>query len=351
MSNFGFSMQAPPPKRSRPWLILAPLFAVVLVVAITFASSLQPPPDFDGNGSGEVLIEIQQGDTLREIGLNLLDKGVIAGIEAWIAVVNSDNRALSVSPGSYNLRSEMSARSALELLLDPSSRAVLKLAIPEGLRASEIIKRAAKVTGIDILEFETLLEDPTPLNLPAIANGNVEGFLFPATYEIPKNATAETVLQQMVDRFRQAYEELELSRRAAAAGRSVREILIIASILELEGKVGDYSKISRVIENRLKINMLLQMDSTVNYALGTKELQLTEEQLKNNSLYNTYVHKGLPPGPIGNPGEAALEAALEPAPGSWLYFVTTNPKKGITEFAVTYEEFLELKRKFQSNVD
>lgn len=97
--------------------------------------------------------------------------------------------------------------------------------------------------------------------------------------------------------------------------------------------------------------MLLQMDSTVNYALGTKELQLTAEQLKNKSLYNTYVHKGLPPGPIGNPGEAALEAALEPAPGAWLYFVTTNPKKGITEFAVTYEEFLELKRKFQSNVD
>lgn len=351
MSNFGFSMKAPQPKRSRPLLILAPLLVLVLVLAVSLAQSLQPPPDFDGNGSGEVLIEIQQGDTLREIGINLLDNGVIAGIEAWIAVVNSDNRALSVAPGQYNLRSEMSARSALELLLDPASRAVLKLTIPEGLRATEIIKRASKVTGINILEFETLLEDPTPLNLPEIASGNVEGFLFPATYEIPKNATAQSVMQQMVDRFRQAYEDLELSRRAAAAGRSVRDVIIIASILELEGKVGDYPKISRVIANRLKIDMLLQMDSTVNYALGTKELQLTAEQLKNKSLFNTYVHKGLPPGPIGNPGEAALEAALEPAPGAWLYFVTTNPKKGITEFAVTYEEFLELKRKFQSNVD
>ena len=166
MSNFGFSMKAPEPKRSRPWVILAPLFALILILAVSLAQSLQPPPDFDGNGSGEVLIEIQQGDTLREIGINLLDNGVIAGIEAWIAVVNSDNRALSVAPGQYNLRSEMSARSALELLLDPSSRAVLKLTIPEGLRATEIIKRASKVTGIDILDFETLLEDPTPLDLP-----------------------------------------------------------------------------------------------------------------------------------------------------------------------------------------
>ncbi|MEN9922522.1 MAG: hypothetical protein RIS09_36 [Actinomycetota bacterium] len=344
-------MKAQAPKKSRPWMILAPIFLLSVVIAVSFAQSIQPPPDFQGNGTGQVLVEIEPGDTLREIGINLLDKGVIAGIEAWIAVVNSDNRALSVAPGQYNLRSEMSARAALELLLDPSSRAVLKLTIPEGLRATEIIKRASKVTGIDITEFETILEDPSVLDLPAITNNNLEGFLFPATYEIEKNATAQSVIQKMVDRFRQAYTELELSRRAAAAGRSVREIIIIASILELEGKVGDYPKISRVIENRLKVGMLLQMDSTVNYALGTKELQLTLEQLKNPSLFNTYVHKGLPPGPIGNPGEAALEAALEPAPGAWLYFVTTNPKKGITEFAVTYEEFLELKRKFQSNVD
>lgn len=344
-------MKAQAPKKSRPWMILAPIFLLSVVMAVSFAQSIQPPPDFQGNGTGQVLVEIEPGDTLREIGINLLDNGVIAGIEAWIAVVNSDNRALSVAPGQYNLRSEMSARAALELLLDPSSRAVLKLTIPEGLRATEIIKRASKVTGIDITEFETILEDPSVLDLPAVANNNLEGFLFPATYEIEKNATAQSVIQKMVDRFRQAYTELELSRRAAAAGRSVREIIIIASILELEGKVGDYPKISRVIENRLKVGMLLQMDSTVNYALGTKELQLTLEQLKNPSLFNTYVHKGLPPGPIGNPGEAALEAALEPAPGAWLYFVTTNPKKGITEFAVTYEEFLELKRKFQSNVD
>jgi UPF0755 protein len=112
----------------------------------------------------------------------------------------------------------------------------------------------------------------------------------------------------------------------------------------------DYDKVARVVFNRLDKGMPLQLDSTVNYALGTSNIQLTAEQLKTDSPYNTYVNKGLPPGPINSPGEAAMTAVLNPAKGDWLYFVTTDPKTLTTEFATTYDEFLVLKRKFQSNV-
>lgn len=351
MSVFGFKMSEPVTEPRKPWVLIVAVLVIVSIGAFTLARSLQPAADFPGDGNGQVLITIAPGDTLREIGENLYSNGVIAGVDAWIAVVNSDERATSVAPGEYNLRLEMSSRSALDLLLDPLSRAVKRLTIPEGLRVSQVIKIASKVTGIEKSEFENVISDPTSYGLPTIANGNPEGFLFPATYEVPKDATAKSILSQMTARWFAAYDSLELSRRAAAAGHTVLEIVTIASILQVEGAPRDYAKVARVIENRLAIGMRLQMDSTVNYALGLQEIQLTQAQLDTESPYNTYTNAGLPVGPIGNPGEAALEAALEPAPGDWLYFVTTNLETQKTEFASTYEEFLVLKRKFQDSVN
>jgi UPF0755 protein len=351
MSVFGFKMNEPATTPKRPWILVVSVLVVITLGAFTLAKTLQPAPDFPGDGSGQVSITISAGDTLREIGLNLYDNGVIAGIDAWIAVVNSDERATSVAPGEYNLRAEMSSRSALDLLLDPLSRAVKRMTIPEGLRATEIIDIAAKVSGIEKQDFIDVLSEPTSYGLPTIANGNPEGFLFPATYEIGKDATAASILSQMTARWFASYDSLELSRRASASGHTVLEIITIASILEVEGAPRDYSKVARVIENRLKINMRLQLDSTVNYALGLDKLQLTQDQLDTESPYNTYTSDGLPLGPIGNPGDAAIEAALEPAPGNWLYFVTTNLKTQKTEFAVTYKDFLVLKRKYLDSVN
>ena len=350
MSVFGFKMEEPATTPKRPWILVVSILVIISFAAFTLAKALQPAADFPGDGSGAVSITIASGDTLREIGQNLYEHGVIAGVEAWIAVVNSDERATSISPGDYSLREQMSSRSALDLLLDPISRAVKKLTIPEGLRVSDIIQIASDVSGIPKKEFEAVLDEPTSYGLPTIANGNPEGFLFPATYEIAKDSTATSILSQMTARWFAAYDSLELSRRASAAGHTVLEIVTIASILEVEGAPKDYSKVARVIENRLKINMRLQLDSTVNYALGLDELNLTQSQLDTDSPYNTYTSDGLPIGPIGNPGEAALEAALEPAPGAWLYFVTTNLKTQKTEFAVSYEEFLVLKRKYLDSV-
>jgi len=351
MSVFGFKMNEPVSAPKRPWILIVSVLIVISLGAFTLAKSLQPAADFPGDGSGQVSITIQPGDTLSEIGNNLYSNGVIAGLEAWIAVVKSDERSTSIAPGEYNLRLEMSSRAALDLLLDPLSRAVKRLTIPEGSRVKEVIDLAVQVSGISKQDFEAVLEDPKSYGLPTVANGNPEGFLFPATYEIPKDATAKSILSQMTARWFASYDSLELSRRAAAAGHTVLEIVTIASILEGESTPKDYAKVSRVIENRLKAGMRLQMDSTVNYALGLNEISLTKSQLETKSPYNTYVSYGLPPGPIGNPGDAALEAALEPAPGTWLYFVTTNLKTGETEFATTYEEFLALKRKYLDSVN
>jgi UPF0755 protein len=153
----------------------------------------------------------------------------------------------------------------------------------------------------------------------------------------------------MTTRWKQMMAETDLKRRAKAAGHSVEEIIIIASILEVEGGPDDYAKIARVIENRLEKPMRLQLDSTVSYALGISEIRLTAKQMNAESDYNTYKNDGLPPGAIGNPGAAAIEAALEPAKGEWLYFVTVDVDKKITKFATTYEDFLKIKAEFNAN--
>ena len=126
--------------------------------------------------------------------------------------------------------------------------------------------------------------------------------------------------------------------------------MIVASLLQAEAAPADFGKVARVIYNRLEADMPLQFDSTVSYALGVTKLQLSEEQLKTPSPYNTYLRRGLPPRPINSPGEAAIEAALSPPKGKWLYFVLIDPASRETKFAKTYDEFLKLKKQYQQNL-
>jgi UPF0755 protein len=205
-------------------------------------------------------------------------------------------------------------------------------------------------TSIPRADFVAALKDPASIELSPYAEGKPEGFLFPATYEVSESDDATSILKMLANRWTQMAEEIELVRRARILGYTVFEVMTIASIVEGESGVQDYAKVARVIENRLELPMRLQMDSTVNYALGLKELQLNTEQMNVESAYNTYRVDGLPPGPISNPGVAAIEATLEPAAGAWLYFVSVDPTNKITKFAVTYEDFLVLKREFQANV-
>ena len=350
MSTFGFDMSAPEHQRKRAWPWFFGFFIVVLSGVLYLANALQPPADYSGNGDAEVTVEVFAGDTLREIGQHLLDAQVIASMEAWLAVVTNNESATGISPGKYDLPTRIPASAALTTLLNPDSRAVLRVTIREGLRLSEVLDLLSAKTSIPRANFVAALKDPDSIELSPYAEGKPEGFLFPATYEVSESDDATSILKMLANRWTQMAEEIELVRRARILGYTVFEVMTIASIVEGESGVQDYAKVARVIENRLELPMRLQMDSTVNYALGLKELQLNTEQMNVESAYNTYRVDGLPPGPISNPGVAAIEATLEPAAGAWLYFVSVDPANKITKFAVTYEDFLVLKREFQANV-
>jgi UPF0755 protein len=350
VSIFGFEMSAPEVSRKRAWPWFLALIGIILFGMWFLARTLQPAPDYAGVGEGQVTIEIVSGQTLTQIGQTLLDADVIASLDAWLGVVTNNEAATSISPGKYEIGTRMSAASALDALLSPDSRAVEKVTIREGLRLSEVLDLLADKTGISRKQFVQALKDPVGIELSEYAEGKPEGFLFPATYEYSEDDSAKDILRMMAKRWSQMAEEIELARRSRLLGYSVLEVVTIASILEVEAGVEDYSKVARVIENRLEFPMRLQLDSTVNYALGIKDLQLNTEQMNVESAYNTYNVDGLPPGPIGNPGQTAIEAALEPAVGDWLYFVTVDPATKLTKFAVTYEDFLALKREFQANV-
>lgn len=307
------------------------------------------PADYSGEGSGDALVEVQQGDTVRDIGQTLERLGVVQSTAAFVEASRDEARATSIQPGFYQLRKQMSAASALALLLDPSSVVKNPLTIPEGKRLSEQLALFSKKSKIPVKEFQAVAADPQGLGLPGYAKGRLEGFVFPATYEVPPNSTAESLLAAAVKRFDQAAGTVDLEGRSAEAGRTPYEVLIIASMIQAEVPEKDFGKVSRVIYNRLAEDMRLKIDATVNYAVGKSLLDLSQQDLEVESPYNTRKVKGLPPTPINSPGEAALEAALAPDKGDWLYYVTVNPKTRETRFTASYDEFLRWKAEYRDN--
>ena len=297
-----------------------------------------PPEDYDGQGTGAVMVEIQRGDSLSTIGTTLEKADVVASAEAFTDAASNNPDALSIQAGFYQLKLKMSAKSALDLLLSGKARAETQLTIPEGLTASEIVDVIAKDTDIKPDDLQKVLRQPQSLGLPAYANGKVEGYLFPATYPIPPDASAHDVLKMMVDEFKQVAAKIHLESEAQRAGMKPQDVVTVASLVQAEAsRPEDQGKVARVIYNRVEAGDLLQLDSTVHYALdGTTNGVFTSDQERAvNSPYNTYRYPGLPPGPIDSPGQAALEAALHPTPGNWTYFVTVNLKTGETLFATT----------------
>jgi UPF0755 protein len=243
----------------------------------------------------------------------------------------------------------MSSISALELMLDPESRAESRLVLPEGLRLEQTVLAASEATSLPKSGFQKVLQDPAQLDLPSWAKDRPEGFMFPASYDLTGDETPRSLLRNLVKRFNQASADIGLEDRARDVSLSPYQVLIVASLLQAEASPNDFGKVARVIYNRLEADMPLQLDSTVSYALGVTDLQLSDEQLKTPSPYNTYVRRGLPPRPINSPGEAAIEAALSPTKGSWLYFVLVDPRSRESKFATSYERFLKLKAQYQAN--
>jgi UPF0755 protein len=193
--------------------------------------------------------------------------------------------------------------------------------------------------GMDRAALEAALADTAALGLPAYAEGEPEGFLFPATYEVQPSTTEAQAMAAMTAKFSEVAAAVQLEQRAAALGYSPREVVTIASIVQAEARLPeDFGKIARVVYNRLEAGMPLQMDSTVAFANDVVTVFTTDEQRAVDSPYNTYLVTGLPPGPINSPGEEALEAALSPTEGPWTYFATVNLDTGETKYATTFDE-------------
>ncbi len=332
-------------------LILLGGMGTVAVVGVSriYDRFAEGTADFDGPGHDEKVVRIVAGSSVRGIGRTLAEEGVIETEGAFVSAARKDSRATTLQPGYFKLKLEMKAMDALLLLLDPNSRILARVTIPEGRTTTETIAKLSKESGIAQAKFEDALKKPETLGLPSWANKKPEGFLFPATYDIEPDATATAVLKDMTKRFALAATETDLVARSATVGKTPFEILTIASLIQEEAKnQEDFAKVSRVIHNRLEIKMKLQLDTTVIFASGRNGLTTTAAERAIDSPYNTYKIDGLPAGPIDSPGQAAIEAALAPAVGDWLYFVAVNPDTGETKYGVTAADHARNVKEFQA---
>ncbi|MFD6909254.1 endolytic transglycosylase MltG [Streptomyces sp. NPDC060077] len=210
------------------------------------------------------------------------------------------------------------------------------LVVPEGWRASQVYAAIDKTLDLPAGSTKKSLAK-ADLKLPNEAEGNPEGYLFPATYPLQEKATPQKLLARMVDTADKKFNGAPIAAGAQRNAMNVYQAVTVASIVQAEAATkADMGKVARVIFNRLERGMPLQMDSTVSYALGRSTPRTTEADTRIDSPYNSYQRMGLPPTPIDNPGEDAVRAAITPTPGDWLYFVTVKP--GDTRFTADFAE-------------
>ncbi|MFB8081098.1 endolytic transglycosylase MltG [Streptomyces sp. NPDC056013] len=316
--------------------------------------------DYAGTGSGDVQVEIPKGALGNEIGNILKKAGVVKSVDAFVSAQGRNSKGLSIQAGVYTLKKEMSAENAVKMMLDPASQA--NLVIPEGKRNAWVYDQLDKRLDLKPgTAKEVARAKADSLGLPDWAKKHpdikdpLEGFLYPASYPVAKSSKPEDALRKMVARANQEYAKLDLAAKAKGLGvEGPWELLTVASLVQAEGKThDDFRKMAEVIYNRLAPDnretfQLLQFDSTLNYLKGQSEIKISEKEANSNTdPYNTYKHKGLPPGPISNPGNDALAAMLDPTKDGWIYFVATDGMSK-TEFAKTLVEHQKLVDKFNA---
>ncbi|MEV4862230.1 endolytic transglycosylase MltG [Streptomyces ossamyceticus] len=325
-----------------------------------YQSRFAEAPDYEGSGTNEtVTITVGKGEFGSVIGQKLKAAGVVESVEAFTIALAEDPEKRQIQAGVYLLKKEMSAKSAMALMLDPKSQN--NFTVIEGERNNTVYAKIDKELGLKKGTTEDVAEKKwDSLGLPDWANDNdeikdpLEGFLYPSTYPVAKGMKPEAVLKEMVALAKAKYEEFGLEGKAEGLKlENPLQVLTVASLVEAEGNnEKDYRKIARVIYNRLdpanqETFGLLDFDSTVNYLRGESKLATgSVDSLRQiDDPYNTYKIKGLPPGPICNPGQLAIEGALKPTKGDWYYFVSIS--KDETLFAVTNAEHNRNRKKYQ----
>lgn len=328
-------------------------------------------PDFDGDGTGSALLHVEPGDTLGMVGDRLYEIGTVASTRAFTGAA-AGTPVEGIQPGYYQVRQEMSADAAVEMLSEPQSRVgfidikpggrLLDTEVVGGNREKGIFTQIADATCMRDLNAPdaaptchhpqeivdaAVQTDPAALGVPAWAMAEVqaapdpvrrlEGLVAAGVHNVDPTAEPVEILRQLIASSAAAYDETGLVPAAGTIGLTPYQVLTAASLVEKEGHKGDFDKIARVILNRLAEPMRLQFDSTVNYALADQEIATTDADRAARTPWNTYAMDGLPYGPIGSPGLDALRAMENPAEGAWKYFVTVD-MQGTTRFANDYPE-------------
>ena len=321
---------------------LAGVFVLAFTLGLRFlATGVESAPDYEAGRPGpEILVEIQPGETGSQIASKLEDLNVVKSSLAFFRVAVADQRSARIAPGEHRLQTRIPAQEALNQLLDPA-RIPNLIVIRDGERLSEIEESIIEF-GLSRSDVRKAFTDKSP---PAgFVAKSLEGFLYPAQYSFNQGVSADQIVEAMLEKFTFATKGVKWNY----GDYSPQDLLTIASLVQTEGTPDVFGKVARVIFNRIEKGMPLQFDSTVHYALNRRgEIRVSIADTKIQNRYNTFMNRGLPPGPIGSPTREAIDATLKPEEGDWLYFVTVKPKE--TRFTSSYDEFLRWKAEYKRN--
>ena len=353
-----------PPRDERPPRRKGPLIAGIVIVAIVVAggavaynfaapkiqaiasaiSGSQESDDYTGDGTSKVTITIKDGDIGEDVAATLQRSGVVKTSKVFYQLLLASPN-VQFQPGSYALKKKMSSKAALTALQDKANRVQdPSIVIPEGTALTDIEAGMVSKAGLSKADVEAAAKDLSAYGLPSGVT-TLEGWLFPATYPINPKWTAEQYFKTMVDTMKQHL------KSAGVAEADQERVVVFASLVQKEaGLAADYPKVARVFQNRLDDGMLLQSDATVAYGTGnTHRVTTTDaERADASNRYNTYQHEGLPPAPISNPGDLAINAVTKMATGNWRYFVTVNLETGETVFSDTLAQHEQAVKQFQA---
>jgi UPF0755 protein len=327
-------------RKNKPFRVYSLIGLLLFLCVFCFGAAYYVPNVF--LPSAKVYVDVQENMTAGEIAQALKDKGIITSTLWFRTAAALSGQADNMKQGEYIVTSGMSMHDLLAKLVSGESEAA-RLVVPEGYTVRRIAKDLDK-QGL-VKEDDFLNAAKNNKNLYAYMKGNrtvtfpTEGFLFPDTYFIPQGATAEQIVKLMLDNF-DAHLTADMKQKIAARNMSIYQFVTLASLVEKEAAYDkDRPIIAAVFLKRLAINMPLQSDASISYALGTYKASYSIEETKSDSPYNTYLYSGLPPGPIGNPGMDSLRAVADAPATNYLFFVADA--QGHNHFAATYEEHMK----------
>ena len=310
-------------------------------VYLNIVSYAQRPPN---TAPVEQLVVVQSGQGFKPLSTLLYQKGVILNPVKFRLFARIRGYDKHIKAGEYMLSSAMTPEKILEAMVDGKVH-LHRLTIPEGYNLRQIAQAVENAGFATEADFLKAADNPDFVHAKGIDAQTFEGYLFPDTYYFPKDVTPENIISAMVKRFWSVFKP-EWKERAKTLGMTIHQVITLASIIEKETAVADERPIiSSVFHNRLKRNMRLESDPTVIYGIGDYNGNITRKDLERPTPYNTYTIKGLPPGPISNTGAKAIEAALYPADGKFLYFVSKN--NGTHHFSTNFKDHSRAVRKYQ----